>query len=68
MSAPSLPQLLVGHWSSSWSATAEGTLLAILYVWTARRVRGHWPVRRTLSFLAGIGCVLVALESGIDSF
>ncbi|MBV9464604.1 MAG: cytochrome c oxidase assembly protein [Solirubrobacterales bacterium] len=68
MSAPSLPQLLVGHWSGSWSVSAEGALFAILYVWAARRVRGHWPVRRTLSFLAGIGCVLVALESGIDSF
>ncbi len=27
-----------------------------------------WPLRRTLCFLGGIGCALVALQSGIDAY
>jgi putative membrane protein len=68
VSAPSLPSLLASHWRVSWSLTAIGALYALLYVWGVRRSRGRWPARRTIAFLAGIACVLVALESGLDTF
>lgn len=68
MSAPSLPSLLVTHWQLSWSLEIEAAAAATIYVWAARRVRGGWPLRRTLSFLAGIACGLAALQSGIDAY
>src|SRR2546421_562256 len=67
MTAPSIPQLLVGHWRLDWALNAQAALYAALYLWGTRRAR-RWPARRTVSFLAGIGCVVVALESGVDSF
>ena len=39
-----------------------------MYLLGARQVRARWPARYTLSFLAGIGCVLVAVQSGIDTY
>jgi putative copper resistance protein D len=51
-----------------WSLNAEALLSAGLYLWAARRVRGGWPAHRTLSFLAGTACLLVALESGLDAY
>lgn len=68
MSAPSLPALLVGHWRPDWGLNAVAVLYAALYIWATRRVRVSWPARRTVSFLAGIACVVVALESGIDAY
>jgi putative membrane protein len=68
MSAPALPQLLFTHWQAAWWLDGEAALAAGVYVWGARRVRGGWPVRRTLSFLAGVACVLIALQSGIGSY
>jgi putative membrane protein len=69
VSAPSLPSLVVSHWHVSWSLTAISALYGGLYVWAAvRRTSGRWPVRRTLAFLSGIACVLVALQSGIDTY
>jgi putative membrane protein len=68
MSAPSVPQLLVGHWQPDAGLTLLATVYAGLYLWAARRVRRSWPALRTVSFLAGIACVLIALESGIDAY
>jgi putative membrane protein len=68
MSMPSLPSLLVSHWQLAWSLDVEAAAAASLYLWATRRVRVHWPVHRTVSFLAGIGCGLVALQSGIDAY
>jgi putative membrane protein len=68
MSAPSLPALLVSHWRLEWSLNVVATLYAGLYVWATSHVRGRWPLRRTVSFLAGIACALVALQSGVDTF
>lgn len=68
MTAPSLSQLVAGHWHLDPVLTVLAALYAGVYVWATRRVRGRWPARRTASFLAGIACVLVALESGIDSY
>jgi putative membrane protein len=66
--APSLPALLVSHWEVRWPLDVAAVAAATSYVLAARRVRGGWPARRTAAFLAGIGCVLVALQSGIGAF
>jgi putative copper resistance protein D len=68
MNAPTLPALLVGHWVVSWPLTGEALLVAWLYLWAARRVRGGWPRRRQVAFLAGMATLLIALESGFDTF
>ena len=67
MSAPSLPSLLVSHWAVSPSVAVPALALGGAYLVGVRRVAG-WPVRVTVSFLAGIGCVLVALGSGFDAY
>ncbi|MFL5831706.1 MAG: cytochrome c oxidase assembly protein [Solirubrobacteraceae bacterium] len=67
MRAPSLPGLFVSHWHVSWSLIAIGALYGALYLWAAITT-GRWPVRRTFAFLAGIACVLVALQSGTDTY
>ena len=41
---------------------------ATLYGLGVRRAGGRWPLRRTASFLGGIGCVVLALQSGIDAY
>jgi cytochrome c oxidase assembly factor CtaG len=68
MSAPSSLQLLIGHWQLSPALTGEAALAATVYLGAARRVVGGWPVWRTVAFLAGIACLLVALESGLDAY
>ncbi len=68
MSEPSLPSLLVSHWQLTWSLDVEAAAVVSLYLWAARRVRAGWPLRRTLCFLAGVGCALVALQSGIGAY
>jgi putative membrane protein len=66
--SPSLPSLLVSHWQLDWALDLPAALYGGLYLAGAQRVRGSWPIGRTLSFLAGIACVLVALQSGLNSF
>jgi putative membrane protein len=68
MSAPSLPSLLAGHWQLVWSVDVGAAAAATAYLWAARRVHGRWPLHRTLSFAAGLGCAVVALQSGIDAY
>jgi putative membrane protein len=68
MNAPTLPSLLVSHWDLTWSLAAPAAASVLLYLWATGRVRGRWPRRRTVSFLAGVGCVLVALASGLDAY
>jgi putative copper resistance protein D len=68
VSAPSLPALLLSHWTLSPTVAVPALGVAVLYAAAAGRVRGRWPARRTISFLAGIGCVLIALQSGIDAY
>jgi putative membrane protein len=68
MSVPSLPQLLVGHWRPDIGLNILAALYAGLYLWAIHRIRRPWPAVRTISFLAGVACVLVALESGIDAY
>jgi putative copper resistance protein D len=58
----------VSHWNLSVALTVYGCASALLYLTAVRRTRRPWPVHRTLCFLAGIGSVWVALESGIDAY
>jgi putative membrane protein len=62
--------LLVHGWQLSWGLDAGAALYGGLYLWAVRAVLrrgGHWRLSSTLSFLGAIGCVLVALQSGIDA-
>lgn len=68
MSAPSLSSLLVSHWTLSPSVGVPAVASAALYALGVRRTGGRWPLRRTASFLAGIACAVVALQSGIDAY
>ncbi|HEY6396183.1 MAG TPA: cytochrome c oxidase assembly protein [Solirubrobacteraceae bacterium] len=65
---PTLPALLVGHWQLNPGLLLQAVGCAGVYLWAARRLGPRWPVRRTASFLAGIGVVLVALGSGVDAY
>jgi cytochrome c oxidase assembly factor CtaG len=42
--------------------------LAVAYVAAARRARRRWPRRRTAAFLAGLGILGVASQSGIETW
>ncbi|HEY2260766.1 MAG TPA: cytochrome c oxidase assembly protein [Solirubrobacteraceae bacterium] len=68
MSAPAIPTLLWHDWQAAWSLDAIAILGSLLYLIAARRLRQRWPRRRTAAFLAGVACVVVALQSGVDSF
>lgn len=68
MSVPAIPDLLVSHWQPSVPLDLEAACVAAAYLIATTRVRAHWPVRRTASFLAGIACILVALQSGIGAY
>jgi putative membrane protein len=66
--APSLPSLLVGHWQPAWSLDLVAAAYAGVYAWGAARVGRRWSPWRTLSFMAGVAVVLVALQSGLDAY
>jgi putative membrane protein len=68
VSAPGLPSLLVTNWQLSAGPSAAAAAVALGYMLGVIRIRRAWPIRRTLSFLAGIACVLVTLESGIGAY
>jgi putative membrane protein len=68
VSAPALPALLWHGWAPAWSVDAEAALALVLYAIGIRRARSPWPARRTLAFAAGVACVVVALQSGIDAY
>jgi putative membrane protein len=68
MSAPSLPSLLFSHWILSPSVIVPAVGTAGLYLLGVRRAGGSWPAARTSAFLTGIAAVIVALQSGIDSY
>jgi cytochrome c oxidase assembly factor CtaG len=60
--------LLVSHWSFDASVAVPVAAVGVLYLLAVRRVAGRWPWRRTASFLAGLGCLVLALQSGIDAY
>jgi putative membrane protein len=65
--APSLPTLLWRDWQAAWSLDVILALIALAYVIAVSRVT-RWPRWRTLSFLAGLATVVVALQSGIGAY
>ncbi len=68
MSAPSPTSLLFTHWRVDVALDLVAAVVLALYLWGTLRARGRWPAPRTLAFVAGVGCVLVALQSGVASF
>jgi putative copper resistance protein D len=68
VSAPVLPTLLWHGWGPAWTVDVEAGLALLLYTVGVRRARSPWPARRTLAFGAGVACMVVALQSGIDGF
>jgi putative membrane protein len=60
--------LLVSDWQLDPTVLVLLTAVAALYLLATARLRGRWPRRRTASFLAGLACLLVALQSGIDAY
>ncbi|MGI8430448.1 MAG: cytochrome c oxidase assembly protein [Solirubrobacteraceae bacterium] len=71
------PSLLVvlDSWQLSASVMLTLALGAALYLVAARRVCGRarpgrmgWSLPRTLAFLAGLGAVALALQSGLDTY
>lgn len=67
MTSGQIPTLLWRDWQIAPGPDAAVVAAALLYLVGIRRVRG-WPPRRTVSFAAGLLCVLVALQSGIDDY
>jgi cytochrome c oxidase assembly factor CtaG len=65
--APTAGRLL-GSWTLEALPVAALALSAGLYAIGAARARGGWPLRRTASFLAGLGTVALALLSGLDAY
>lgn len=68
MTAPALPTLVWTHWSLSLGLDVIGLLAAIVYVLAVARVRRGWPAWRTASWLLGVATVLIALQSGFDTY
>jgi putative membrane protein len=68
MSTPTLPPQLVSHWQLAATLDGPAAACVALYLWGTWRGRDRWPVRRTVSFVAGVGCVLLALQSGLGTF
>jgi putative copper resistance protein D len=64
--APTLGRLL-GSWSLAPPIALALAAMAVLYLAAARR-RSGWPAWRTVSFLAGLCLLAVALMSGIDDY
>jgi putative copper resistance protein D len=60
--------LLVSDWQLDVTVLVPVVAAAALYVLATARLRGRWPWRRTASFLGGLACLLVALQSGIDAY
>ena len=68
MSAPSLTTLLMTQSTPSPSVLVAAVTSVVVYGLGVRRTAGRWPIRSTASFLAGVACVILALQSGIDAY
>jgi putative membrane protein len=68
VSVPPIPTLFFSHWELTPSLDLELAAVAGLYLWGVRRVRSRWPAKRTIAFLSGLGWILVALQSGLDTY
>lgn len=58
--------LLVSDWTLAPAVVAGCALAGVMYVEAAHRTR--WPRARNLAFLAGLLTILVALDSGLDTY
>ncbi len=65
--APSIFSLAGEHWQPAAGLDIAGGLAVGLYAWAALRVRG-WPLWRGGCFAAGVAAVLVATQSGLDTY
>lgn len=59
---------LLGSWSADPGLIALLVITAGAYLFGVRRARRGWRVWRTMSFLAGLFVLALALLSGIDSY
>jgi putative membrane protein len=55
------------EWQPAWSLDVIAALAVLGYLAAAARIN-RWPRWRTLSFIGGVVCVLVALQSGLGAF
>jgi putative membrane protein len=60
--------LLVSGWHPDLTVLFPVAIAGALYILGAVRLAGRWRRRRTASFLAGLACLVVALQSGIDAY
>ncbi len=61
-------RLLVSHWQLAPGVLAVVGLCGLAYLQGVARARGRWPRRRTVAFLAGLLCIVIALQSGLDGY
>jgi putative copper resistance protein D len=60
--------LVVSHWHPSGIPDVGAAAAAVLYLWGTLHIRTVWPMRRTVGFMGGLACVVVALDSGIGAY
>ncbi|HEY7966599.1 MAG TPA: cytochrome c oxidase assembly protein [Solirubrobacteraceae bacterium] len=65
--APGLGRIL-SEWTFDPGLVCALVASALLYVLAVRRARRRWPAARSLSFLAGLAVIAVALLSGVDGY
>src|SRR5579875_1376101 len=77
MGSQSLPAIsalqILARWQFAPVVTGLVAAAAGLYLWGALRVRRRhparpWPLPRTAAFLAGLGVIVIATESGVGSY
>lgn len=67
MTSPSLTTLPFAYWQPILVPTVISAAAALVYVAATLRAR-HWPFGRTLAFLAGLGAIVMALDSGLGRY
>ena len=67
MTSGQIPTLLWRDWQFAPGPDTLALIVMALYLTGMRRVRG-WSVWRAAAFAAGVGCALVAVQSGIDAY
>ena len=66
-SAPSLLSLPVEGWQPAPLVDAAAFLALAAYAWGAARVRA-WPLWRAACFAGGLGALILATQSGLDTY
>ncbi len=68
MSAPDLWTLAVQDWQVAIVPDLGAAAVMLTYLLGTRRVRGGWPILRTISFAMGLAVGLIAVQSGYDTY